>query len=742
MGDNARRPTPADVSLETLERFLATRGEHDSWDFKERLDLSKKEDVANITKDIIALSNSGGGHLVIGVEDGSFDPVGMGPGADLDATVLLQAVRRYTTGDVDLACATYDISRVEWIGARRFGVIYVAPFNSAPVVTNSRAAFGERSERVVFGENELLVRRDSATKRADQAAIQRLFDAVTAEEKVTKRSSSLLENLPPREQFTSEFIGRSKELLQLWAWFSDTHRRKWFLTGDGGKGKSALAHEFALQVLARRASDLAAVLWLSAKRRRFQDGQTLQIANPDFTSLDTLLEQIMKFYGDQRADRPIAQLRADCIELLSELPALIIADDIDSLDPNEHDAIEFLEELSSRTASKILFTSRRIEFGRFLHSTQILGLQHAEAREFVTSRVRLSGLDERVFNKKRVDEIVACTDGSPLYIEDLIRLCAVLPADEAVRHWKSKGGDSARRYALQREFEQLSPNAQLIVLSCCVVGEPTTYDEIQSLSGLDEASIFEEIASAQGVFLIGKPRMVDGTERMDVNVNTRQLVLSVFKDSDAMKRVRAAKASISSTAQVSVRARAAIGGYFRQAVASLQRGSPQDAEATILSALKSWPENPDLIGLLATVYIEWKPRAREADARIQFRRAAQLHCRKEEVYLRWHRLEADSNDWASAAAAAEMGLKRARTARLCHLAAFARSTLGRQLQRESQREKALDQLRIAAKLFDQARQILAETTPDQTLAAQVAAWSAINLQALNLGMPAPPHRAT
>lgn len=61
----------AELSLDRLKILLASPCETDRLDFKESLDLSNPRDIVELAKDILAMANSGGGHLVIGIEDGT-----------------------------------------------------------------------------------------------------------------------------------------------------------------------------------------------------------------------------------------------------------------------------------------------------------------------------------------------------------------------------------------------------------------------------------------------------------------------------------------------------------------------------------------------------------------------------------------------------------------------------------------------------------------------------------------------
>jgi hypothetical protein len=92
---------------------------------------------------------------------------------------------------------------------------------------------------------------------------------VAPEDVDTVRKVPLVARLPQRETVVADFVGRADELAQLEAWFRDERRRRWMLTGDGGKGKSSLAYQFAELVRERAPTGFHMVMWLSAKRRRF-----------------------------------------------------------------------------------------------------------------------------------------------------------------------------------------------------------------------------------------------------------------------------------------------------------------------------------------------------------------------------------------------------------------------------------------------------------------------------------------
>lgn len=436
------------VTREKLLQLMDLGGEADSWDFKEELDLSTKKGKATLTRHVLAFANTGGGHIVLGVTD-EHEPVGLPQDYRLDTTVVYKAISSYTDANITLVAAQYPLESLRWEGIRHFGLIYVQKYLGI-AIPSCVASFTDERGKVdkVLHPTDILVRRGAQSCIANQAEFDRLIrgqnlTATTDEEQSQDEQQRSLEGyLPPREEIVDHFVGRRNELAQLWAWFKDPYRRRWLLAGDGGKGKTAIAYEFATQLQAVAPPEYASILWLSAKRLTYVEGAIRPIEQPDFSDLPSLLDAILLRYGfDEYLDLPPAEKRSEVMHLLRDLPALIVADDVDSLDPSEEAALEFLTSDIAGTASKALLTSRRVPgFGWSTSHTQVEGMEGADATSFIESRVRNFHLDAQRFPERIVGEIIDVTDGSPLYITDLLRSCDVLPIREAITIWKDKGG--------------------------------------------------------------------------------------------------------------------------------------------------------------------------------------------------------------------------------------------------------------------------------------------------------------
>jgi hypothetical protein len=505
-------------------------------------------------------------------------------------------------------------------------------------------------------------------------------------------------SLPPREAVVVDFVGRTQELRKLWDWLRDPHAHRWAVAGEGGKGKSAIAYEFAAQVRFAAPEEILAVWWLSAKKKRFTERRAVSVSGPDFEDLRTACQKLLADYGwNEPIPSDKEELQSKVLRMFNEIPSLVVVDDLDSLEGQDEEAIEFFTLAAPVTKSKILLTTRRTVFGMAHTTTHVSGMSPEDFSKFVKSRCQIFGLDPKVLTPDRINEVRQLTEGSPLFAEDLLRLSASVSLAEAVKGWKGKEGDEARRYALGRELDMLSAEAKEALLAACLSSGPVSFAELESLTGFSKARLNAVISEMQRLFLVLKPRIIEGEERFDVNVNTRTLVVRVFDGTELYRRTQNAVDAVAGRLPYADRGRT--GSVIRQAVFLVKTGEFSKAEETVQAALKVEPNNPSLIGALGYVYKSWVPQ-RATDARQQFARAAQLKCKRLDPYRQWIQLEIGGKEWTNAARAAAQGLKNLPgNVELMYWAGYAHSRLGKELLGGLLLERARTELETASDLL-------------------------------------------
>jgi hypothetical protein len=91
------------LSKKTLDELLGHRFEAETLDFKEKVDLSDRRSVVELAKDVLAMANTRGGHIVVGVEDETFRIIGVQPNLAeqfKDGKTVTDKIKRYGPGAV------------------------------------------------------------------------------------------------------------------------------------------------------------------------------------------------------------------------------------------------------------------------------------------------------------------------------------------------------------------------------------------------------------------------------------------------------------------------------------------------------------------------------------------------------------------------------------------------------------------------------------------------------------------
>ncbi len=463
-------------------------------------------------------------------------------------------------------------------------------------------------------------------------------------------TASLLRRLPSEDSICLEFVGRDTLLKDLTGCFANPDNKRCLLAGDGGKGKSAAAYRFA-QRMPSSTERFQLIVWLSAKQRRFREGAPTTIESPDFTTAGEAVDRLLTEYGaiTQDMDKPLADKKRLLFEYLNEFPAFIIADDIDTVLEDDEVVSLFTHEIPN-TQSAVLLTSRRAIPG--IRKFIVEGFDPVEAEEFIKSRIQLYGLKTVAFTPAIIKEITKVSDSSPLYMDDLMRLTRIVEVQKAIRMWAERTGDEARKYALQREIEQLSGDAKRVLIAGAVTDDSISFVELESILEFSEDQLLSALTELQTLFLFPKEPAVEGEQRYQINLNTKKLVRLVEGASDLYARIDTrSKALAGKLPDVGY---GIVSSLIRQAHLRLNAGQNTEAEAILLGAIEKYPNVPDLQGFLGYAY---KRMHRIVDARIQFEAAFKLTAKNPEMYLHWIKLEIAEKEWSKAITVADRALK-------------------------------------------------------------------------------------
>jgi tetratricopeptide (TPR) repeat protein len=502
----------------------------------------------------------------------------------------------------------------------------------------------EEAHHLLISAKQILSWLGYDTQAAELSSLAEQLDAGEEE------TPSVLRRLPSEDSIYLDFVGRDALLKELASCFANPDGKRCLLAGDGGKGKSAAAYRFA-QTLSRAPGRFHLIVWLSAKRRKFREGVSAPIDSPDFTTAEEAINRLLNEYGatTQDMEKPIAERKQLLFEFLIEFPAFIIADDIDTL-LEDVDVVSLFTHEIPQTPSAVLLTSRRAIPGIRAYTVQ--GFDAVEAEQFIKSRIQLYELKATRFSPTIVAEIQRATDSSPLYMDDLMRLARIVDINDAIRMWAEKRGDEARKYALQRELEQLSSDGRKVLIAAAVADDLISFAELESVLEFSEDRLLTALQELQTLFLLPRLPVVEGEQRYQINLNTKKLVRLVEGQRDLYVRIESVSKALAG--KLPNVGQSIVSPLIRQALLRLSAGQTAEAEAILLKAIEKYPGEPDLRGFLGYTY---KRIGRNADARSQFEAAYKIKAKSPEMFLHWMKLEIAEKDWSKAINVADRALK-------------------------------------------------------------------------------------
>lgn len=147
--------------------LLNLREENSLVDFKVAFHSGEEREWLEITKDIIAFANTNGGYLTFGVEDGSFQPIGLDQetaNALCDPNNLQQKVNRFVEPQIaSLRCKRWSV------GGKAFVAVLIPPSVGKTHIISKNGAFKFPSgqEKVVLRQGTSYVRRSGANHLLD-----------------------------------------------------------------------------------------------------------------------------------------------------------------------------------------------------------------------------------------------------------------------------------------------------------------------------------------------------------------------------------------------------------------------------------------------------------------------------------------------------------------------------------------------------------------------------------------------
>lgn len=351
---------------------------------------------------------------------------------------------------------------------------------------------------------------------------------------------------------SSEFIGRRDELESLndlWRQTVDRHGQLVTLNGEPGMGKSRLIHEFRHAIGAQphtliryyctayhQNSAFYPIITQLERAAGFERADTAEAKLDklsrvlDFTGRDvdstlSLFASLLSIplpVGYPELDLSPAVQREKTIEALVDQflalslhqPALVIFEDLHWIDPSSHDLLQRVMPRIVNTRTLVMLTARpeyEFQWTDIPHSSnlELDRLDKNSARHLILAVTGGKALPDQL-----VDSIVAKSDGTPLFVEELTK--TVIVGDFLT--------DTGTEYVLNRPLPALAvPNTLKDSLMArlnhtasvketaqigAVIGRSFPYELLATVSPLPENALRQsllELQEAELLFARGKP---------------------------------------------------------------------------------------------------------------------------------------------------------------------------------------------------------------------------------------------
>lgn len=501
-----RMISDGDMSRDGFRYLLECRGECEWLDYKESLRLEHDAELCEFARDALALKNVGGGYILVGVRDRTWEQVGLSREFAYDTKLLRDKLQRATGVQLEIDVVCHEQGHDET--SRSFALIHVR---------SSRKRTKRRSPTLVakdfcaskpFGlrRGEIYVRKGDATIRvstqdeledllerlesqADEDAIQQ--GGTPSPFAIEKGTYRLLD--PGFERF----VGRHelKERL-LSAVLGDP--RIWIINvhGPGGVGKSALVNWAAHTLYRERRFE--AILQLTAKETILTDAGIKRYSRSLY-SLENLLDQLLLLF-EEDPNQELSAKKQLVTELLSAWRSLIILDNMETVSDGR--ILAFVQSLPPESKARVLLTSRT-KTGGWELPLPVTEMTADETLEFI----KLKSEELKVafpLDPATVQRVAQVSGGLPLATQWIVgqykksqRLDLVLES--------AKSKDSpVLEFSFRNIWGLLTPEARTVLALMSIFEGPTTVQELVVASEMAPEMIERAIADLVDVTLVNR----------------------------------------------------------------------------------------------------------------------------------------------------------------------------------------------------------------------------------------------
>lgn len=468
-----------DMSASALRYLLECRGECEHLDYKQELHLDNDSGLAGFARDVLGMKNVGGGYILVGVRDKTWEPIGNKQIIAEDTKRLRDAVRKATGLDLDVDIVKHSIPMLN--EQREFTLILtrgpskLSKRRTPSICKNSfhpRESWGLR-------DGDIYVRKGDETIRVKSEELEKILldlseteELLAFEQQQVEPSQFLIEKglyriLPPEYE---SFIDRPRLQENLKRQI-EGDMRIWIINvyGPGGVGKSALVNWLALHYYNQ--GGFEAILHLSAKDTQLS-ATGINWLHPTLYSLENLLNSILYLFAFEAFINESLDNRKEIVQmLLSDYHMLLILDNMETLSDTR--VIQFVTELPPENRSKVLLTSR-LRASQWERPVEVNELDFEEIKEFLRVKSHEKKIDKINNFESVVKRVQAASGGLPLAIEWILGQYALTGDMETVLNRVPAPDSPLLEFSFNTSWNALTRQAQTALAVLSIFDEAPT----------------------------------------------------------------------------------------------------------------------------------------------------------------------------------------------------------------------------------------------------------------------------
>lgn len=403
------------ISKEKLSELLNCKSENNKLDFKEVYKFDENKEKLELVRDIVSFANTKGGYIVFGVEDGSWEPIGLdSKSSKINDIQINDFVKKFVEFNLNVEASAIKIED------KFFGIIYIPQFDIR-LNKNNLLEFkkdgeydyndynGNRKKGKIFNRYQINGR-DGTSNKVVNGSTQFLVWRESKDDLIT----NFLEISRPY----TKYIHRDNSYDELLSKFKIDNIRVIQIRGLGGIGKTSFVYNFCDNIINKKLVgnefNFDYIIWVTGKLTVFKPSGIIEtIAEEELTYSEFIMEisRIMSLDDKLPVEEKVIE-----INRISEFyKILYIVDNMETI--NDERIHKFLQTLPSK--SKIILTSRESIKDYEMARINLNGFELDEAKKYFEQQLDFFGVDKiRIGSilSKEFDDVFNKTYGAPIIL--------------------------------------------------------------------------------------------------------------------------------------------------------------------------------------------------------------------------------------------------------------------------------------------------------------------------------------